>query len=38
MTKAKFIAKIAKLMARYGDRSQEESDDPLFVVKLFDIA
>lgn len=38
MHKAKFISKIEKLMKRYPDRSQSEVEDPIFVVKLFDIA
>ena len=38
MNQAKFFAKIAKLMQRYPDRSQSQVEDPLFIVKLFDIA
>ena len=38
MTQALFLKKLAKLTAKYPDRSQSEVSDPIFAAKLFDIA
>lgn len=38
MNQAQFLKCIARTMKRYPTRSQENEADPLFVMKLFDIA
>lgn len=37
MKQAQFLKKIAQLTEHYPDRSQDNTPDPIFAAKLFDI-